>query len=209
MSKKLKTITLRTGGVAKEYVQVQERVLAFNEEYKNGRITTIPTFNNNTVYFKATITPELEKPERKFTGHSFGELGKEKALEKLETVAVGRALAFMGIGIVEGIASADEMQRFPKRNPQPNPTTGEVPICDICDQPMKLSKVGKYYCRHSENGQVRWGKDKNAPKPEPTKLSPKEQEFSDSLDSKPPEEEIRIEDIKPDEGELDFIYEKN
>jgi len=197
--KKLKTIKLQ----GRDYVQVQERVLAFHEEYKNGRIITIPTFNNNTVYFKATITPDLEKPDRKFTGHSFGELGKEKALEKLETVSVGRALAFMGIGIVEGIASADEMQRFQKRNPQPNPTTGEVPICDICDQPMKLSKVGRYYCRHSENGQVRWGKDKNAPKPE-NKLSPKEQEFSDSMD-----EVVQIEDIKPDEGELDFIYEKN
>ena len=106
--KQLRTVLLKN----KPYVQVQERVIFFNEEYPNGKIETKPTFNDKTVSFCAVITPDVKEPERKFTGHSFGILGQEKALEKLETVAVGRALAFMGIGIVEGIASADEMQKF-------------------------------------------------------------------------------------------------
>ena len=82
--------------------------------HKKGKIETKPSFVEKAVYFKAIVTPDIEKPERVFTGHSFGNIQKEKALEKLETVAVGRALAFMGIGIVEGIASADEIQNFHK-----------------------------------------------------------------------------------------------
>ena len=104
----MKTITLQ----GKQYVQVNERLLKFNEDFKNNAVDTEVTFSGNTVYFKAKLTPDVEKPLRFFVGHSFGTLGKEKAFEKLETVAVGRALAFMGIGIVEGIASADEMDKF-------------------------------------------------------------------------------------------------
>jgi hypothetical protein len=104
----MKTINLK----GREYVQVNERLLHFNEAYESGSINTEVTFSGNTVFFKATVTPSIDAPTRIFVGHSFGELGKEKAFEKLETVAVGRALAFMGIGIVEGIASADEMNKF-------------------------------------------------------------------------------------------------
>jgi hypothetical protein len=105
---KLKTIKYK----GRDYVQVNSRVEFFNENYKLGKIETNPTFNEKTVSFRAVITPDISKPERFFTGHSFGVLGVEKALEKLETVAVGRALAFMGIGIVDGIASAEEMDKF-------------------------------------------------------------------------------------------------
>ena len=114
----------------KSYIQVSERVLEFNKLYPNGSIQTEPTFKDNTVYFKAVIYPDTTKSERFFNGHSFGELGKEKALEKLETVAVGRALAFMGIGIVEGIASADEMHQFIKKvdinKIEPFPSTPKI-----------------------------------------------------------------------------------
>ena len=145
---KLKTIDLK----GKQYVQVDTRVEYFNATYKNGRITTIPTFNDNTVYFKATIIPDIDKPERKFTGHSFGILGKEKALEKLETVAVGRALAFMGIGIVEGIASADEINNFnnnQKYDNSPNPKT--CPTCGTKTLPSKYPN-GKDYCPQCRTG---------------------------------------------------------
>jgi hypothetical protein len=128
--KKLKTINLK----GKEYVQVNERVLAFNEMYPNGCIYTHPTFDGDTVYFQARITPDMKIKERYFTGHSFGKLGLEKALEKLETVAVGRALAFMGIGIVEGIASADEMEKFQDKELKINPELEKPPVCSICGQ---------------------------------------------------------------------------
>lgn len=149
----MKTIKLK----GKDYIQVQERVLFFNETYKNGRITTIPTFNGDTVYFKATAVPDVDKPERKFTGHSFGKLNVEKALEKLETVAVGRALAFMGIGIVEGIASADEMDKFHdsvgEQVATNKPADEKVDLamkgnllCATCASQVKVSKSGNLYC---------------------------------------------------------------
>jgi hypothetical protein len=182
--RKLKTINLK----GKEYVQVQERVKVFNEEYPHGKIETSAKLEGNTVIFKATVTPDTEKPERKFNGHSFGELGKEKALEKLETVSIGRALAFMGIGIVEGIASADEMARF--NQPSVNQSTGELetPTCSICGKPMKLSMKGKYYCKHGD----KWG-DKVWQGKAP--ISKQEKDFIDSM-PEPEPEQIKIEDLQ-------------
>lgn len=123
---KLKTIKLK----GNDYVQVNTRVDFFNQTYTNGRIATEVKFENSTVWFKAVVTPDLKNPERYFVGHSFGELGKEKAFEKLETVAAGRALAFMGIGIVDSIASSDEIANFHnKQEPQPSSHLGACSVC--------------------------------------------------------------------------------
>ena len=142
---KLKTIDLK----GKEYVQANTRVEHFNKEYKNGRIKTEVNFSGNTVWFKAVVTPDIENKDRFFVGHSFGELGKEKAFEKLETVAVGRALAFMGIGIVESIASSDEMANFNNNQAK----------CSICGKPMFTSKKGNLVCpdwmKHKDNNEGR------------------------------------------------------
>jgi hypothetical protein len=143
--KKLKTIDLK----GKKYVQVNTRVEFFNEAYANGRIKTEVNFSGDTVWFKAIVTPDIENKDRFFVGHSFGQLGKEKAFEKLETVAVGRALAFMGIGIVESIASSDEMNNF----------TNNQPKCSICGKNMLTSQKGNLYCpdwqKHKANGEGR------------------------------------------------------
>lgn len=135
--KQLKTIKLK----GKDYVQVNERVLFFNETYPNGAIKTIPTFQDDTVYFKAVVTPDIENSTRYFVGHSFGNVKAEKALEKLETVAVGRALAFMGIGIVESIASADEIANFQNKE--------SLGTCSTCGAEMARSKAGNLYCPKS------------------------------------------------------------
>lgn len=110
---KMKTVDLR----GKKYIEVKERVKAFNEDHENGSIRTkIINQNNNLVSFIAKVIPDVDKPKRHFTGHSFGTIDEVKAFEKLETVAVGRALAFAGYGIIEGIASADEMRRFQSKS---------------------------------------------------------------------------------------------
>lgn len=98
----------------KEYVMVKDRLIAFNEMYPNGSIVTEKTELDTRVEFKATVTPDVEKPTRIFTGHSQavwgdGYINKTSALENAETSAVGRALAMMGIGVIESIASADEV----------------------------------------------------------------------------------------------------
>lgn len=100
----------------KDYVLVKDRVIFFNEEYPNGSIETeIVSNSDSRVMIKAIVTPDIEKPTRKFTWFSQAEWGKWMmwwvALENAETSAVGRALAMMWIWVIDSIASADEMKK--------------------------------------------------------------------------------------------------
>lgn len=102
----------------KEYVQVADRVTYFNDTYTNGCIETEVISSLDTDFFviKAIVTPDCLYPNRKFTGHSRAVIGdgmvnKTSAIENAETSAVGRALGLMGIGVIESIASADEMNK--------------------------------------------------------------------------------------------------
>ena len=104
----IKTINLK----GKQYAPVGERIKALHDEYTDAKIKTSYEFKDGWVIFKATLTPDISKPERYFTGHSFGKVNAEKALEKLETVAIGRALAIGGFAPDGSIASAEEMQKF-------------------------------------------------------------------------------------------------
>lgn len=99
----------------KKYVLVSDRVIYFNEKYPEGSITTelISQPDANTVVIKATIKPN---DKQIFTGYSQatwgdGFVNKTSALENAETSAVGRALAFMGIGVLDSIASLDEINK--------------------------------------------------------------------------------------------------
>lgn len=99
----------------KKYVLVSDRVLYFNENYPEGSITTelVSKPEDEMVVIKAIVKPNEKQT---FTGYSqatWGEgyINKTSALENAETSAVGRALAFMGIGVIESIASADEINK--------------------------------------------------------------------------------------------------
>lgn len=98
----------------KEYVTVAERVEIAHKALKTDQggelsITTEVLSNDPVVVIKATVVIG----ENVFTGISAA--NPEKAIEKqspyevAETSAIGRALGFAGFGIVEGIASADEI----------------------------------------------------------------------------------------------------
>lgn len=113
MTKKLPTIKFK----GKDYTLVSERVLYFNETYPQGSIATelVSSEDADRVIVKALVRPE---PERLFTGYSQAKwsdtssfVNKMSALENAETSAVGRALALMGIGVTESIASADEINK--------------------------------------------------------------------------------------------------
>jgi hypothetical protein len=99
----------------KDYMTVAKRVeLAHSNGTKNLSITTdlIPT-TDNAILFKATVVTD----KGTFTGYSAVDVTTGKLIEKsnpyevAETSAVGRALGFAGYGIVESIASADEMAK--------------------------------------------------------------------------------------------------
>jgi hypothetical protein len=104
----MKTITIKN----KEYVPVVERVKEFHRLYKDGTITTeIVSNDDKRVVVKAIVYVGSGV----FNGHSQAEWGKgmmgDVALEVAETSAIGRALGFANIGLLDGIASADEMRK--------------------------------------------------------------------------------------------------
>jgi hypothetical protein len=97
----------------KDYCQVKDRIFAFNEQNQKGSIQTTSQFVGELVIMKATIYPNIvDEPTRFFTASSFGQVKGIKAFEKLESVAVGRALAYLGFGIDGSIASYEEMENF-------------------------------------------------------------------------------------------------
>jgi len=102
----------------KKYVLVSDRILYFNETYKNGSIRTkmISEADAEICVVEAKVTPDHENPERFFTGHSQAKWGQgmvntTSALENAETSAIGRALALMGIGVIDSVASVDEINK--------------------------------------------------------------------------------------------------
>lgn len=122
-SLKNKAIDIKKG---KKYVLVSDRVTYFNEQYPNGSIETelVSDPTSEMVIVKATVQPNNKRTgsdedgyyTQRFTGYSQAVIGegmvnKTAALENAETSAVGRALGFMGIGVIESIASADEMKK--------------------------------------------------------------------------------------------------
>lgn len=120
MENKLQTMKIK----GKDYVQVHERVRYFNDTFENGFITTEVSYEENFVRCKATVIPDSKEPSRCFTGHceedrSQGMVNKTNATENAETGAVGRALGFMGIGIIASIASADEVVGAIAKQEQP------------------------------------------------------------------------------------------
>ncbi len=116
----MKTINIK----GKEYVPVVERVKEFHRIYPQGNIITeIISNDENRVIVKAsvilhTIISEGIRLAPTFTGYSQASwktgMMKDVALEVAETSAVGRALGFANIGLIDGIASAEEMRKVGK-----------------------------------------------------------------------------------------------
>lgn len=102
----------------KPYIEVNERVKEFHRLFPNGRIETeIIGEINGVVTMRSKVTPNIENPDRYFTGLAHESKDDKKSIvnftshvENCETSAVGRALGFLGIGIDTSIASADEVE---------------------------------------------------------------------------------------------------
>lgn len=140
----------------KDYVLVKDRLLFFNENYPKGAIKTeLVKYENGQVIVCAKVYPDVSVPDRYFTGwsqakESDGMVNKTAALENAETSAVGRALAMMGIGVLESLASADEMVKAEEAASSPIPTHREPnAICKFCkgeaEERFGISKKGNSY----------------------------------------------------------------
>jgi len=108
----MKTITLQ----GKEYAQVVERLKEFRKDNPRGKIETTPHIQEDgKVLFKAYILKDKsDENSAEATGHALGENKGIKAFEKLETIAVGRALALLGYASDGEIASGEEMEEYLK-----------------------------------------------------------------------------------------------
>lgn len=109
----MKTINIK----GKEYVPVVERVKEAHAQDKGISITTeVIGDTEDRVSVKATVILKGFI----FTGHSSASktegMMKDVALEVAETSAIGRALGFANIGLLDGIASADEMRKARKND---------------------------------------------------------------------------------------------
>jgi hypothetical protein len=183
--KSLKDKAIKIQG--KDYVLVSDRVIYFNEKYTNGCIQTkqLPTDEPTRVEFQAIIIPDVEKPTRFFTGHSqavwgTGMVNKTSALENAETSAVGRALALMGIGVIDSIASVDEINKA--KGTEQLQELVIVGKCNICGtQGVKSFKSGRYYCPNWQKHQAKGEKWELVQ--DPKILDVHEQNFIETLDS--------------------------
>lgn len=98
----------------KDYVLVSDRILAFNEMYEKSDIKTSYDYLPELSMF--IVKAEITCDKGTFTGLSQavvgdGYINKTSALENAETSAVGRALGMMGIGVLDSVASADEINK--------------------------------------------------------------------------------------------------
>jgi len=102
----------------KDYVWVDTRIDKAHEKHKEQlSIETEFDIKDKTVIFTARV--KIWATEQVFTWHSFWEAWKEKAFEKLETVAVWRALAFAWFETRSGIASREEIEVWEERKETP------------------------------------------------------------------------------------------
>jgi len=138
----------------KKYILVKDRVVAFNVNNPNGSIITklVSEPTSKQVVVKAKVTPDLKNPARYFTGYSQAIVGGQgvnatAALENAETSAVGRALAMMGIGIIDSVASADEVRKATMaKSPTDKDNEFKDSKCEKCGAPIAISQQGKPYC---------------------------------------------------------------
>jgi len=129
-------IKIKTKYGAKDYYEVNERLQIFRDKYPYWSLVSeiLPCDVKDRVIMKATIFNEVGRPIATgiaFEDKSASEVNSTSFIENCETSAWGRALANFGIGIVQSVASANEVaaaiqqQNTPKIETQTPETTPE------------------------------------------------------------------------------------
>jgi len=156
----------------KQYITVAERLAEAREDLVSINTEVIP--NGGSVVIKATVVTK----KGTFTGISAANpnksIEKQSPYEVAETSAVGRALGFAGYGVIDSIASADEIVKAQAVEEEDDGLVREVyedrATIDARHQPRTCSehqvemerkisvKTDKAYWSHRENGQICFGK---------------------------------------------------
>lgn len=120
----------RTGKVTEtDYYTVSERIQALHEERRTDPAK--PTVDIETVIVQdddgfVTVRATVRTAYGTYTGHARSDKASrsiegDSPVETAETSAVGRALAFAGLLVSVGVASADELRRAQNAPPRPAP----------------------------------------------------------------------------------------
>jgi hypothetical protein len=140
----LKQFTVGIHG--KQYLTVAGRVQMAHDSGKFISIQTEVVTHEPYILVKATVTVAGRIATQTFTGMSAANPGK--AIEKMspyevaETSAVGRALGFAGFGLVEGIATADEMVKASTGSSMAHEGFPDEPVITKCPE---CGATGKYH----------------------------------------------------------------
>jgi hypothetical protein len=152
-TKNLPSISIK----GKQYVEVKERILylANQTEFDYSIQTEYQYFEERRIWVvKAVLTIFKDDKQFIYTGHAqelesddYRQVNYASALENAETSAVGRACAMAGIGVIDSIASADEMHKSANRQASENPA---APADDKpwlsdkqCEQAVEKIKAGQ------------------------------------------------------------------
>ncbi len=138
MVQKVKTMPLS----GNEYAKVAERLKIFREQCPNGLIdTSFVLGDDGSIVFTARILKNKADPSSgEATGHAMGDRKEKiKIFEKLESVAVGRALANLGYLASGEIASSDEMEAFYEfQQHKINEAVGQLSEAETIDDLKKI-----------------------------------------------------------------------
>jgi len=116
LSTEIPTVSIK----GNNYTLVSDRVMFFRTQdtYKGWRLVTEPfQLDEKIAVFRASVYDNEDKLVSCATAMEMankGFINKDSHVENAETSAVGRALGFLGIGIVGGIAPADDMKNIPQ-----------------------------------------------------------------------------------------------
>ena len=174
MKTKLKTVNIK----GKEYVEVNERIKYFRDTFKDWALTTeIVELDDTRCVMKASI---FDKNDRLIaTGTAYEKesssfINKTSFIENCETSAWGRALANLGIGIDNTIASDLEVKNAIKNsNTKKTKITKEIyeamlSACKDGNGDVVEMRMGKYEMTKAQEDKL-----KKCIKSTPVILNPK------------------------------------
>lgn len=126
-----------TGGA--DYAKVSDRLKVFRAENPRALIETTPLpQESGMMMFKARIVKDkADEFSAESTGHALQTKTGTKDFEKLETIAVGRALALLGYAVDGEIASSEEMEEFENYKQ----TQKEVMLFDMAEKISEIKTI--------------------------------------------------------------------
>jgi len=156
----------------KEYMTVARRIeLAHENKMLESIETEVLSHDPVVIRARVSIKGKIFNGISAVSNDSTKYIERQNPYEVAETSAVGRALGFAGYGLIEAVASADEMVRaVAKKTAQKSITDGKDALddksvqCEVCGQAAierkGTTKGGKPYhgifCTTEDRSHTRW-----------------------------------------------------